>query len=76
MKKHVIIRIGKILWDMLPDGKSGIPVDFNLVCEKGQKADKPFGMSNLNYSFLSFSKCQWVSNHWKEVRNISKFIQS
>ena len=53
------------------DGESGIPVDFNLVREKGQKADKPFGMSNLNYSFLSFSKCQWVSNHWKELRNIS-----
>ena len=27
------------------DGKSGIPVDFNLVREKGRKADKPFGMS-------------------------------
>ena len=35
----------KLLVGLYFDGKSAIPVDFSLVREKGQKADKPFGMS-------------------------------
>ena len=35
----------KLLVGLYFDGKSAIPVDFSLVREKGQKAEKPFGMS-------------------------------
>jgi len=34
----------KLLVGLYFDGTSAIPVDFSLVREKGQKADKPFGM--------------------------------
>jgi predicted nucleic acid-binding Zn finger protein len=35
----------KLLVGLYFDGKSAIPVDFSLIREKGQKAEKPFGMS-------------------------------
>jgi len=35
----------KLLVGLYFDGKSAIPVDFSLVREKGQKDEKPFGMS-------------------------------
>ena len=45
----------KLLAGLYFDGISAIPVDFSLVREKGQKADKPFGMSK-KYLRRQFSK--------------------
>jgi hypothetical protein len=35
----------RLLLGLYYDGKSAIPVDFSIVREKGQKTEKPFGMS-------------------------------
>ena len=45
----------KLLVGLYFDGVSSIPVDFSLVREKGQNADKPFGMSK-KYLRRQFSK--------------------
>jgi hypothetical protein len=45
----------KLLVGLYFDGKNAIPVDFSLVREKGQKADKPFGMSKKHLR-AQFSK--------------------
>jgi hypothetical protein len=45
----------KLLTGLYFDGTSAIPVDFSIVREKGQKADKPYGMSK-KYLRRQFSK--------------------
>jgi hypothetical protein len=45
----------RLLVGLYFDGVSAIPVDFSMVREKGQKADKPFGMSP-KYLRRQFSK--------------------
>ena len=47
----------KLLVGLYFDGTSAIPVDFSIVREKGQKADKPYGMSP-KYLRRQFSKKQ------------------
>jgi hypothetical protein len=52
---HRMVLGFRLLVGLYFDGTSAIPVDFSLVREKGQKADKPFGMLK-KYLRRQFSK--------------------
>jgi predicted nucleic acid-binding Zn finger protein len=56
----------RLLVGLYFDGVSAIPVDFNLVREKGKRADKPFGMSK------KYLRRQLTKKRAKESEGISR----